>query len=335
MILCWNCRGLGDPATVHELRDLARECAPAILCVVETVQIAKNRVEGLAGTLGFEGAYAVESSGRSGGVGIFWKKPYTLELRNFSKYHIDLEVKEEGKYPWRLTCWYGEANRSLRYKTWEMMRFLNADCDLPWLCIRDFNEVLRREEQFGPNQRDMAQINLFREAVDVCQLCDLGYKGLDWTFERRIQNGEFCRVRLDRALASSAWCNLFPIASVRHLTAVKSDHSPILLMNQMEANNQRIANSKPFRYELMWERHEQFLSMLEQIWGQKIAHTAGDFRDKLHDIAASILGWSTSTFGAVRSEFRVLRKKLEELRSNPLRAGPSHEKIKVEEKKNH
>jgi hypothetical protein len=67
-----------------------------------------------------------------------------------------------------------------------MMRFLKADCDLPWLCIGDFNEVLRQEEQMGPNVRDMAQINLFREVVDVCQLGDLGYKGLDWTFERRI-----------------------------------------------------------------------------------------------------------------------------------------------------
>lgn len=49
------------------------------------------------------------------------------------------------------------------------------------------------------NQREMAQINLFREAIDVCQLCDLGYIGLSWTFERRVQNGAYCRVRLDRA----------------------------------------------------------------------------------------------------------------------------------------
>jgi hypothetical protein len=84
-----------------------------------------------------------------------------------------------------------------------MMRFLKADCDLSWLSIGDYNEVLQREEQFGPNDRDMAQINLFRECVDVCELVDVGYQGLDWTFERRVQRGENCRVRLDRALAST------------------------------------------------------------------------------------------------------------------------------------
>ena len=247
----WNCRGLGDPATVHELRDLVRESSPTILCVAET-QIAKVRVEGLAVTLGFDHAYAVVSTGRSGGLCTYWKDTIQLNLRNFSKYHIDMEVEETGKDKWRLTCWYGEANRSLRYKTWDMMRYLKADCDLPWLCMGDFNEVLRREEQMGPNERDMAQINLFREVVDACQLCDLGYIGLDWTFERKIQNNGYCRVRLDRALASSDWCARFPHASVRHLHAVKSDHSPILLLNEMEVGSRRIAIEKPFRYEVMW-----------------------------------------------------------------------------------
>lgn len=128
--LCWNCHGLGDPATVHELRDLARVWAPSILCVVET-QIAKYRVEGLAGSLGYDGAYGVDSSGRSGGLCIFWKQPLQLCLRSFSRYHIDMEVKEQGKETWRITCWYGEVTRHLRYKTWDMMCFLKADCSLP------------------------------------------------------------------------------------------------------------------------------------------------------------------------------------------------------------
>lgn len=261
---------------------------------------------------------------------MFWKKPYVLELRNFSKYHIDMLVKEEGKDPWRITGWYGEATRSLRYKTWDMMRFLRADSDLPWLCIGDFNEVLRREEQFGPNERNMAQINLFREAVDVCQLCDIGYSGLDWTFERRIQNGEFCRVRLDRALASPEWCNLFPQAAVKHLTAVKSDHSPIMLSRE-EAHNRRIANQRLFRYELMWERHPEFQSFLEQAWGSGKAGTVNELCDKLKQAAASIMQWGTSEFGAVRQELRLLRRCLAELRSVETRVGPSYEELKIEQ----
>ena len=129
--------------------------------------IAKSRVEGLASTLGFFHTYAIGSSGRSRELCIFWKNPMQLSHRNFSKYHIDMVVREDGKEPWRLTAWYGEANRSLRYRTWDMMRFLKADSNLPWVCLGDFNEILRREERMGPNDREMWQINQLCEVVDV------------------------------------------------------------------------------------------------------------------------------------------------------------------------
>ena len=68
--IIWNCRGLGNPLTVKELRDLAKKFGPSILCVLET-QVHKSHVEGLKSTLGFDNAFAVSSSGRSGGLGIF------------------------------------------------------------------------------------------------------------------------------------------------------------------------------------------------------------------------------------------------------------------------
>lgn len=92
-------------------------------------------MEGLARTLRFDGAYA---AGSSEGLGMFWKRPLSLDLRNYSKYHIDMEVKEGDKDPWRITsCRYTEANRILCHKTWEMMRFIKADID-PLIMHRSF-----------------------------------------------------------------------------------------------------------------------------------------------------------------------------------------------------
>ena len=69
-VMCWNCRRVGNAATVNELRDLARKFSPTLLCIVET-QIEGSRVENLAGTLGYDKAFAVDSRGRSGGLGLF------------------------------------------------------------------------------------------------------------------------------------------------------------------------------------------------------------------------------------------------------------------------
>jgi hypothetical protein len=209
------------------------------------------------------------------------EEPDAAHITKFPKYHIDIVVNEGENDPWRLMAWYGEANRSPCYRTWDMMCFLKTDSDLSWLCLADFNEVLRRQEQMGPNEREMALINLFREVVDACRLCDIGYVGLDWTFERWIVGGEFSQVRPDRALVSVEWSTRFPLATLHHPHMVKSDHSPILLLNEMEAHNQQIANEKLFRYEVMWEHHEEFKQTLENAWTSSRADTIEEFQQKL------------------------------------------------------
>jgi hypothetical protein len=57
----------------------------------------------------------------------------------------------------------------------------------------------------------------FREAVDVCNLLDLGYKGHFWTWEKKVTGGTYTRVRLDRALGSAEWSAQFPLAFVTQI----------------------------------------------------------------------------------------------------------------------
>ncbi|XP_073360443.1 uncharacterized protein [Aegilops tauschii subsp. strangulata] len=303
-----------------------------VLCIVET-QIAKYRVEGLVGRLGFDSSFGVGSSGRSGGLCLYWKNNVNVEIKTFSQYHIDSVVTEPGKDPWRFSCFYGAANRSLRYKTWDTMKILRGESSLPWVCIGDFNEILRPEEQFGPNERDAAQIAGFREAVDVCELADLGYKGLDWTFEKRIVGGDYCRVRLDRALASPTWSAMFPFATLEHLTAAKSDHSPILLSTELDTSEVRLVLRKPFRYECMWEREPSFKTQIEQMWTeQQPATTTTMLSAKLNAVANQLKHWGRRTFGSVRQEMRELRTKLAALRAAPDRIGPSIEEKEVQDR---
>jgi hypothetical protein len=167
-ILSANCRGLGGDATVREIRLLAARHSPSVLCVVET-QLHKARVEGLSRTLGFNNCFAVSSSGRSGGIGVFWNNDeIKMEVLPYSQYHIDMIVMEQGIDPWRLTVVYGEAQVQERHKTWDMLKFIRSSNDLPWLCIGDFNEVLLRSEHVGVNERSWSQMDGFREIVDVC-----------------------------------------------------------------------------------------------------------------------------------------------------------------------
>ena len=114
----------------------------------------------------------------------------------------------------------------------------------------------------------------FREMVDVCGLYDLGYEGRMWTFEKKVAGGSYCRVRLDRALVSSDWGVHIPQAKVRHLTAASLDHDPILLRWEQDRRGRHGRKKKMFKYELMWESHEEFVDMLAQTWqGAGAAYT--------------------------------------------------------------
>ena len=93
-LLSWNCRGIGDPAIVRELRDLVEISSPAILCLVET-QLQKSRVEGLRFSLGYDFSFGVGSSGRSGSLCIFWKNSVDVVIKK-SEYHVMPGLQNQG-----------------------------------------------------------------------------------------------------------------------------------------------------------------------------------------------------------------------------------------------
>ena len=159
------------------------------------------------------------------------------------------------------------------------------------MCLGDFNEVLIAHEHEGAGQRRQAQMDGFRDALDVCALEDLGYQGRAWTFEKKTSGGAYCRVRLDRAVASNDWIALFPHATLFHETAATSDHAPIRL--QLEPQNTMHTSKKIFRYELYWEKHAEYKDALNQLWtGEPGAVTVAALNRKLQNLSVSLKQWS-------------------------------------------
>jgi len=168
--------------------------------------------------------------------------------------------------------------------------------------------------------------------VDVCGLYDLGYEGRSWTYEKKVAGGSFCRVRLDRALATPDWCGRFPLSTVRHLSAEASDHRPILLRWNQELERRHLKGKSRFQYEVMWETHEEFRPWLANVWQGEKALTLNDLNRKLSEAAGRLVGWGKQMFGHVRLELQKLKEELDKLQSDPHRSGPSHAEIKMTDK---
>ena len=227
-------------------------------------QIEGSRVENLAGSLGFTNSFAVNSSGRSGGLGVFWNDEIKLVVDGYSKYHINVFIDDLAHVKSRVTFVYGEAQTSERYKTWDMLRGIAGMSNDPWIVIGDFNEVLHAHEHDGIGQRSQAQMDVFRDAIDTCGLSDIGYKGQSWTFEKRVVGGTYARVRFDSGVANPAWVLAFPDASLEHLTAATSDHVPMML--RLQAMHACRRGPRPFKYEVCWERNPMPETVVHAGW---------------------------------------------------------------------
>lgn len=118
---------------------------------------------------------------------------------------------------------------------------------------------------------------------------------------------------LDRSLATPDWRLAFPNAKVSHLTALCSDHCPILTdLHYMRGKKPK----KPFRFETMWLRHAEFNDHVTSTWTRLFSH-----KDNLHskflNLGSALTNWNSYSFGDVSRKIMELKVELDNLRSQP------------------
>lgn len=100
---------------------------------------------------------------------------------------------------------------------------------LPWLCFRDFNEILHSNEKIRGNERKVEQIKDFKVAIHASGLVDLGFKGYLFTWCNRRFSLHIIEERLDRAFCSKNWESTFQELLVLHIETWTSDYYPIVM----------------------------------------------------------------------------------------------------------
>lgn len=84
-----------------------------------------------------------------------------------------------------------------------------------------------------------------QETLDECGLFDLGFVGNKFTWFKTHPDGGVVWERLDRALSTAAWFDLFPATKVTTLECASSDHNPIMVL--LEGINSK--PQRPWRFE--------------------------------------------------------------------------------------
>ena len=104
----------------------------------------------------------------------------------------------------------------------------------------------------------------FRDCLQVCELKDLRFSGLPFTYDNKIVGKSNVHVCLDRALADNSWRDIYAESVVVHLVSPCSDHCPILLT--MEKETRPTFQGRCLRYEIFWEWDPAMKEVIDMAW---------------------------------------------------------------------
>ncbi|XP_074352927.1 uncharacterized protein LOC141692083 [Apium graveolens] len=204
---------------------------------------------------------------------MLWRNKDEITVQSYSTNHIDVLLTIQGWHPFRLTGLYGEPNRSKRRSTWNLIRHLHSQFQNPWILIGDMNNVLGQADKRGGPLYPTWLINGFQEVLEECDLHDMELTGYPFTWERGHGTDKWVEIRLDRALTSGSWLNLFKDAKLVNLEVSTSDHSPIFL----EPVNNVLIPSRvhKFKFENAWLREPVCQRIMEDSWNK-------NFNENMH-----------------------------------------------------
>ncbi|KAK6146669.1 hypothetical protein DH2020_020538 [Rehmannia glutinosa] len=263
--------------------------------------------------IGFSNGLMIDSSGRSGGLAILWSHDVDVSIKLWSNTFVDLFVTMDG-FSWRFTGFYGNPDRNARHFSWDLLRRLQAQYDLPWIVGGDFNDILSYTEKWGGADFNTPYVSSFREVIDDCRLLDLGFDGPRFTWRKSLNNENNVWERLDRFLGSQCWIEKFKNYKVQNLDFFGSDHRAILLHTDFSqgAGSYSRQRTPLFRFEPFWLSSNSFKENLQNIWDESTTH-GSSLKSKLKYCGVALKGWSRTEFGNLRNRIEGTQKELSRL----------------------
>ncbi|KAL1194356.1 hypothetical protein V5N11_017825 [Cardamine amara subsp. amara] len=223
-LMSWNCQGLGSDLTIQILREMRREHFPDFMILMKTKN-SSHHVEGMQRSLGYDMSHIVDPEGMSGGLALFWKAAYKVDVLHSDKRIIKVNL---GSLVFFISFVYGDPARQLRQVIWDKVTEIGSTRTDAWLVIGDLNELTDNSKKLGGPLREEASFLPFRNMISDCGLREVPSCGnkFSWAGER---NNMRIQCRLDRALGNTDWFQLLPRVHGEYLERIGSDHRPIMM----------------------------------------------------------------------------------------------------------
>lgn len=187
--------------------------------------------------------------------------------------------------------------------------------------IGDFNEILTTSEKVDGPLRSERQMRGFREALGYCDLIDLGFTGSMTTWW-----SSQTQLRLDRAVATTSWIDIFEFSKLVHLPPSDSDHVPILLQASSVPIPKRPKHHR-FKFESFWLQHKDCDPLVLAQWSNDFEGLPMyNLTRKIASTRVALDKWHNENFRARQHQMMHVRLRLEALLDIPTHLSSQQEK---------
>ena len=151
-------------------------------------------------------------------------------------------------------------------------------------------------------------MQIFREALDECELMDLGFKGSPYTWSKHYWSGASIWERLDRAVASHNGFIKFLSSRVHHVDNSTFDHK-MLWIEFLDLDFQ--SKKRVFWFEEVWLVDKGYGETVEGVWQASYDESENlKVIWKIENCGKELTRWSRNNFGNIRKSMKKERKEL-------------------------
>lgn len=256
----------------------------------------------------------VDPVGLSGGLALFWKTTYDVEILSTSNRIIDTKVKI-GSLSFFMTFVYGDPVCNRRHLVWNTLKVLGENRTGGWFLIGDFNAIMNNDEKSGGTIRPESTFYPFRSMARECRLKELPSSGdsMSWAGTREIMvNGikeqAWIQCRLDRAFGNAEWFRLFPRRYSTYLEKTGSDHRHVLT-SLAACSQQRTGR---FCFDKRWCTKPEVIEIVRQGWNRTTTGIGGLVMNRIRNCRKELSKWKLTADCNTKKRILQLRKELEE-----------------------
>ncbi|KAL5571935.1 hypothetical protein UlMin_021532 [Ulmus minor] len=306
IFLAWNCRGMGQPSEIRELRALVRSSNLDCIMLMEA-KVNSGTMQTILQHLHLLNHVYVPPMGLSGSLSVTWRDGIEMEPVTMNKHIISLLVfSTAGSAPWLVFAVYGPNSNADKQLFWENIHHETDFFSGAWLIFGDFNTIWNNGDRSRGAGLDIGSRRM-RFALDNLGLLLILASSFNYSWTNCRHGNRRIRSKIDRAVANEDWWRFFPNASIRALPQITSDHNPQIL----HYFGQDSFAKRPFRFEAIWTKDKRSHWVVNQAW-RSLSHQSPPSRFHKHFSACrqALWYWNKTQFGNLQTNITTTQEAL-------------------------